>query len=70
MKQLDVANVLADADWSVRVFEAGEEPGGSLRSTKLIEPEYTNDIGSAFYPPSAISRTPLSSDSPRDIAGM
>ena len=47
---LVAANVLADAGWSVLVLEAEAEPGGSVRSRELIEPGYTNDICSAFYP--------------------
>ena len=47
---LVAANVLADAGWSVLVLEANAEPGGSVRSTELIEPGFVNDVCSAFYP--------------------
>jgi phytoene dehydrogenase-like protein len=47
---LVAANLLADAGWSVLVLEANEEPGGSVRSTELIEPGFVNDVCSAFYP--------------------
>jgi len=52
---LVAANVLADAGWSVEVFEADEEPGGAVRSGELIEPGYVNDRFSAFYPLGAAS---------------
>jgi phytoene dehydrogenase-like protein len=47
---LVAANVLADAGWRVVVLEASSEPGGSVRSRELIEPGFTNDVCSAFYP--------------------
>ena len=47
---LVAANLLADAGWSVVVFEAGDEPGGSVRSAELVEPGFLNDVCSAFYP--------------------
>ncbi len=47
---LVAANLLADAGWSVTVLEAGDEPGGSVRSAELIEPGFLNDVCSAFYP--------------------
>ncbi|WP_426574564.1 phytoene desaturase family protein [Aquihabitans sp. McL0605] len=47
---LVAANLLADAGWSVVVLEAGDEPGGSVRSAELIEPGFLNDVCSAFYP--------------------
>lgn len=47
---LVAANLLADAGWQVLVLEAAAEPGGSVRSTELIEPGFTNDVCSAFYP--------------------
>lgn len=47
---LVAANVLADAGWRVVVLEAGDEPGGSVRSAELIEPGFVNDVCSAFYP--------------------
>lgn len=47
---LVAANLLADAGWRVVVLEASSEPGGSVRSRELIEPGFTNDVCSAFYP--------------------
>lgn len=47
---LVAANLLADAGWSVLVLEAGDEPGGSVRSAELVEPGFLNDVCSAFYP--------------------
>jgi phytoene dehydrogenase-like protein len=47
---LVAANNLADHGWSVAVFEAQPEPGGAVRSGNLIEPGYTNDLFSSFYP--------------------
>src|SRR4051812_14271268 len=47
---LVAANVLADAGWSVLVLEASAVPGGSVRSSELIEPGFVNDLCSAFYP--------------------
>ena len=44
------ANVLADAGWEVLVLEAQDWPGGAARSAELIEPGFTNDLFSAFYP--------------------
>lgn len=44
------ANVLADAGWQVLVLEGAATPGGSVRSAELIEPGFTNDVCSAFYP--------------------
>ncbi len=52
---LVAANVLADAGWSVVVFEAEDEPGGAVRSGELIEPGFVNDRFSAFYPLGAAS---------------
>lgn len=52
---LVAANVLADAGWDVVVLEAASEPGGSVRSAELIEPGYTNDVFSSFYPLGAAS---------------
>src|SRR4051795_1067971 len=49
------ANVLADAGWDVLVLEAQDEPGGAVKSGELIEPGFTNDLFSAFYPLSAAS---------------
>jgi phytoene dehydrogenase-like protein len=47
---LTAANVLADAGWSVLVLEANSEPGGAVRSAELVEPGFTSDMFSAFYP--------------------
>ena len=47
---LAAANVLAARGWSVAVLEAQSQPGGAVRSGQLIEPGYTNDLFSAFYP--------------------
>jgi phytoene dehydrogenase-like protein len=47
---LVAANVLVDAGWSVLVLEAGERPGGSVRSAELTLPGYVHDVCSAFYP--------------------
>jgi phytoene dehydrogenase-like protein len=52
---LVAANVLADGGWSVLVLEAEEEPGGAVRSGELIEPGFTHDLFSAFYPLGAAS---------------
>src|SRR3954471_23834677 len=47
--------MLAERGWRVVVLEAGATPGGSVRSTELIEPGYINDVCSAFYPLGAAS---------------
>lgn len=52
---LTAANVLADRGWDVVVLEAEDEAGGAVRSAELIEPGYTNDVCSAFYPLGAAS---------------
>jgi phytoene dehydrogenase-like protein len=52
---LVAANVLADAGWSVVVHEAEDEPGGSVRSAQLIEPGFTHDLYSGFFPLGAAS---------------
>jgi phytoene dehydrogenase-like protein len=52
---LAAANVLADEGWDVVVLEAEDEPGGGARSCALMEPGYTNDLCSAFYPLGAAS---------------
>jgi phytoene dehydrogenase-like protein len=44
------ANVLADAGWDVLVLEAQPAPGGAVRSGELVEPGFTSDLFSAFYP--------------------
>ncbi len=52
---LVAANVLADAGWSVEVLEATSTPGGAVRSGEFVEPGYTSDFCSAFYPMTALS---------------
>jgi phytoene dehydrogenase-like protein len=52
---LVAANVLADAGWEVVVLEANGEPGGAVRSEELVEPGFTSDVFSAFYPLAAAS---------------
>jgi phytoene dehydrogenase-like protein len=52
---LVAANVLADAGWSVVVYEADEEAGGAVRSGALIEPGFVHDRFSSFYPLGAAS---------------
>src|SRR5688500_9769253 len=52
---LVAANLLADAGWSVVVLEAGDRPGGAVKSSELIEPGFVNDEFSAFYPLAAAS---------------
>jgi phytoene dehydrogenase-like protein len=47
---LVAANLLADAGWSVMVLEEADAPGGAVRSGELIEPGFTNDLFSSFYP--------------------
>src|SRR3712207_5031338 len=44
------ANILADAGWDVLVLEAQPSPGGAVRSGELVEPGFTSDLFSAFYP--------------------
>jgi phytoene dehydrogenase-like protein len=52
---LVAANMLADAGWSVAVFEAQPTPGGAVRSAAVTAPGFTNDLFSAFYPLTAAS---------------
>jgi phytoene dehydrogenase-like protein len=47
---LVAANLLADHGLAVHVLEEADEPGGAVRSGELIEPGYTNDLFSSFYP--------------------
>lgn len=47
---LVAANMLADHGWHVTVLEEAPEPGGAVRSNELIEPGFTNDLFSSFYP--------------------
>ncbi|ROQ59483.1 phytoene dehydrogenase-like protein [Streptomyces sp. 840.1] len=52
---LVAANLLADAGWTVEVFEAQETPGGAVRSDRGVHPEFVNDLFSSFYPLAAAS---------------
>ena len=52
---LVAANLLADAGWSVLVFEQQDEPGGAVRSDRELHPEFVHDTFSAFYPLAAAS---------------
>lgn len=52
---LVAANLLADAGWSVEVLEAQNEPGGAVRHDRSVDPEFTSDLFSAFYPLAAAS---------------
>lgn len=52
---LVAANLLADAGWSVEVLEAQEGPGGAVRHDRGVDPEFTSDLFSAFYPLAAAS---------------
>ena len=52
---LVAANLLADAGWSVAVLEAGDQPGGAVRSGEVTCPGFTSDLFSAFYPMTAAS---------------
>ncbi len=47
---LVAANLLADQGWEVTVLEEAPEPGGAVRSGELVEPGFTHDMFSAFYP--------------------
>ncbi len=47
---LVAANHLVDAGWDVLVLEANDEVGGAVRSGELVEPGFTSDLFSAFYP--------------------
>jgi phytoene dehydrogenase-like protein len=52
---LVAANMLAERGWSVLVLEAEDEPGGAVKSGELVEPGFTSDLFSAFYPLAAVS---------------
>ena len=52
---LVAANLLADAGWSVTVFEEQSEPGGAVKSGEVAAEGYTHDLFSAFYPLAAAS---------------
>ncbi|MCP9487974.1 MAG: NAD(P)/FAD-dependent oxidoreductase [Gaiellaceae bacterium MAG52_C11] len=47
---LVAANLLADAGWSVEVLEAEARPGGAVKSSEHVEPEFVHDEFSSFYP--------------------
>ncbi|HEX9943455.1 MAG TPA: NAD(P)/FAD-dependent oxidoreductase [Thermoanaerobaculia bacterium] len=47
---LAAAITLAQAGWSVEVFEAGETVGGASRSAELTLPGFVHDVCSAIYP--------------------
>lgn len=53
---LVAANLLADRGWDVTVLEEAPEPGGAVSSAELIEPGFTNDVCSSFYPFAVASR--------------
>jgi phytoene dehydrogenase-like protein len=46
---------LADRGWDVVVLEAAGEPGGAVRSAEVVEPGFTTDLFSAFYPLGIVS---------------
>ncbi|WP_320783756.1 NAD(P)/FAD-dependent oxidoreductase [Streptomyces sp. CRN 30] len=52
---LVAANLLADEGWSVEVLEEQDEPGGAVRHDKGVDPDFTSDLFSAFYPLAAAS---------------
>ncbi|MFF2385601.1 phytoene desaturase family protein [Streptomyces sp. NPDC058108] len=52
---LVAANLLADAGWRVEVLEAQDQPGGAVRHDRGVDPEFTSDLFSAFYPLAAAS---------------
>ncbi|MFF2996506.1 phytoene desaturase family protein [Streptomyces sp. NPDC057950] len=52
---LVAANLLADAGWSVEVLEAQDKPGGAVRHDRGVDPDFTSDLFSAFYPLAAAS---------------
>jgi phytoene dehydrogenase-like protein len=52
---LVAGNLLADAGWDVAVLEANDAPGGAVRSEQLLEPGFTHDVFSGFYPLAAAS---------------
>jgi len=53
---LVAANLLVDVGWSVLVVEAGETPGGAVRSAEITRPGFVSDLFSAFYPLGYASR--------------
>ncbi|PSM45131.1 FAD-dependent oxidoreductase [Streptomyces dioscori] len=52
---LVAANLLADEGWSVEVLEEQDEPGGAVRHDNGVDPDFTNDLFSSFYPLAAAS---------------
>ncbi|MFD6284670.1 phytoene desaturase family protein [Streptomyces sp. NPDC060205] len=52
---LVAANLLADEGWSVEVLEEQDEPGGGVRHDHGVDPDFTNDLFSSFYPLAAAS---------------
>ncbi|WP_328492102.1 NAD(P)/FAD-dependent oxidoreductase [Streptomyces sp. NBC_00414] len=52
---LVAANLLADEGWSVEVLEEQDEPGGAVRHDHGVDPDFTNDLFSSFYPLAAAS---------------
>ncbi|MFL1898427.1 phytoene desaturase family protein [Streptomyces tauricus] len=52
---LVAANLLADEGWSVEVLEEQEEPGGAVRHDHGVDPDFTSDLFSSFYPLAAAS---------------
>lgn len=47
---LSAAIVMAQAGWSVDVFEAEPQPGGAARTLELTLPGFHHDFGSAVHP--------------------
>jgi len=52
---LTAAIRLAQAGWSVTVIEAGDTPGGGVRSAELTLPGFVHDVCSSVYPMAACS---------------
>jgi phytoene dehydrogenase-like protein len=52
---LVAANLLADSGWRVLVLEAGEQPGGAVRTEEMAAPGFHSDLCSAFFPMAAAS---------------
>ena len=50
---LSAAIVMAQAGWSVDIFEAQPEPGGAARTLELTLPGFHHDFGSAVQPMAA-----------------
>ncbi|MFW6084016.1 MAG: phytoene desaturase family protein [Gemmatimonadota bacterium] len=61
---LAAAIALAEAGWSVRIFEANDEVGGAARTAESTRPGFLHDLGSTTHPLAAASpffgRLPLS----------